>query len=66
MGRKIPERVVITVKDIENILGKSARAARKYMALLRRIYGKPSSQFITVEEFCAVSGLTEEQVKEFL
>ena len=66
MGRKIPERVIITSKDIENILGKSARAARKYMALLRRIYKKPAGQFITVEEFCAASGLTEEQVKGFL
>lgn len=65
MARKVPERVIIYTQDIQNILGKSARSARRYMARLRLMYEKERDQFITVEEFCAASGLSEEQVRMF-
>ncbi|WP_341840400.1 hypothetical protein [Chitinophaga caseinilytica] len=66
MVKKVPDRLIIYTQDIENILGKSARSARKYMSRLRKIFQKERGQFISVEEFCAASGLTEEQVRIFI
>lgn len=65
MAKKIPRSIIITTQDIQNILGKSPRTAVRYMARLREIDDKDHGQFITIEEFCAVSGLTWEQVSIF-
>ncbi len=66
MNKKIPERAVIYTKDIQNIMGKSPRSASKYMQILRRTLEKEEGEFVTVDEFCMVTGITHEVVRRYL
>lgn len=66
MVNKIPDRVVVYTKDIQNILGKSPRSAAKYMLKLRKILEKEEEEFVTVDEFCMITGVPLELVKGFL
>lgn len=65
MNKKVPQRVVITTKDIQNILGKGERSARELMQKLRAILKKAPGQYVTVTEFCELVGLTDEDVRGF-
>ncbi|WP_132052540.1 hypothetical protein [Pseudocnuella soli] len=62
----LPTRVTIYVKDVTNITGRSERTGRKLLALIRKANGKPPHAFVTVEEFCAFTGIREEAVRPFL
>ena len=60
------DRIIIYPKDIQRITGRSERYGR---LLLKRIKGhlrKDDHQFVSVEEFCAYTGLRYEQVMELL
>ena len=63
---KIPLRVVIYPKDVENITGLGDRAARKLIQKIKTGLGKPKNNFVTVKEFCACTGIDEELICEFL
>jgi len=63
---KIPLRVVIYVRDVENITGLRPRTAQKLLKTIRDKLGKPSTAFITVKDFVAYTGIEEDLVKEFL
>ena len=62
----IPNRIVIYVKDIQNITGRSERTSQKMMTAMRKKYNKKRGEFITAEEFCNHTGLKEEDVRPFL
>ena len=64
--RRIPDRIVIFARDIVNITGLSLRTAQRMIHKIRKIYGKPELQFVTIYEFCAVYGLHVEDVKLYL
>ena len=66
LSGKIPLRVVLYPKDVENITGRSDRTARKLLQTIRGAFGKSSHEFVTVKEFCAFTGIDEELVKDFL
>jgi len=63
---KIPLRVVLYPKDVENITGRSDRTARKLLQKIRLALGKSPDEFVTVKEFCTFYGIEEELVKDFL
>jgi len=63
---KIPLRVVIYPKDVQNITGLGDRAARKLIQNIKSGLGKSGSMFVTVQEFCACTGIPEELIKDFL
>jgi hypothetical protein len=63
---KIPLRVVIYPKDVQNITGLSDRAARKLIQNIKSALGKSSSMFVTVHEFCVCTGIPEDLIKDFL
>lgn len=65
MNKNTPRRMVITTKDITNILGKGERSARELMQKLRVVLKKEPEQYVTVAEFCRFVGLTEEEVRDF-
>ena len=62
----IPNRMVIYAKDIQNITGRSERAACKLLARIRQAYSKTRGAFVSVEEFCTYTGLRPEHVVLFL
>ena len=66
MDKNVPRRVVITTKDIQNILGICDRSARELMQKLRFMLEKGPEQYVTVAEFCRFVGLTEDEVQPFL
>lgn len=59
----MPLRVVIYAKDIQLITGKKERSARRLLEAVRRHYGKRRNALVTVREFCAYTGLQEEDVR---
>ena len=63
---KIPNRIVMTTKDIQLITGCSDRTARRMLARIRVKKGKGKRGLVSVEEFCEDTGLSEEEVKVFL
>jgi hypothetical protein len=64
--RKMPARVVLYSRDVENITGRSSRTCRKLLQKIRLALGKAPDEFVTVKEFCNFYGIGEELVKEFL
>ena len=64
--RKIPLRLVIYPKDVENITGRRDRTARKLLQKIRQALGKQTHEFITIKEFCLFTGINEQLVKDFL
>ncbi len=58
--------MVVHVKDVMTISGISKRSAQRWLAHIRRLHNKPVTAFVTVEEFCAFTGLKREQVIEYL
>jgi len=63
---KLPLRVVLYPKDVENITGRSDRTARKLLQKIRLALGKSPDEFVTVKEFCFFYGIQEELIKDFL
>jgi hypothetical protein len=59
-------RVVIYVKDIENITGRKPTAARKLLLNIRKKFEKKRNEFITVREFSLYTGIDEETVYDLL
>lgn len=64
--KKPLQRIVIYRKDVENITGLKAQAARKLLSGIREKLGKKGNEFVTVSEFCACTGLAEDKVLPFL
>ena len=64
--QKMPRRIVIYAKDVENMTGRKSRASRKLLQKIREKYGKDKDAFVTVKEFCLFTGIGEEEVTPFL
>jgi hypothetical protein len=54
--------MVIYPKDVQSIIGKTDRTARKLMKAMRKKLGKEKHQMISVREFCDYTGLPEDEV----
>ena len=59
-------RLMLSIKDIINITGKSRATAWRLSTAIKKRFNKGRYAYITVEEFCAFTGLKEEKVKLFL
>jgi hypothetical protein len=60
------DRIIIYPKDVQRITGKSERYGRMLLKRIKDHLQKDDHQFVSVEEFCAYTGLRNEQVTEFL
>lgn len=65
-SKKLPGRLVVYSKDIENITGLMPRTARKLLQRIRQAFGKPQGAFVTSKEFCLYTGIEEELVQDYL
>ncbi|MCH6236036.1 hypothetical protein [Cognataquiflexum rubidum] len=59
-------RCVIYPKDVQLITGKSERYGQELLTKIRDHYNKQPHQFITVQEFCAFSGIPLDEVEPYL
>jgi hypothetical protein len=66
LPQKIPPRIVIYAKDIQNITGRKERTARRLLAQIRLRLNKHSHELVTVKEFCNYTGIAEEEVRQYL
>ncbi len=66
LPQKMPKRIVIYAKDVENMTGRKPRTARKLLQQIRLKSGKQKDDFVTVREFCLFTGIEEDLVREFL
>jgi hypothetical protein len=66
LPKKIPHRIIIYSKDIENITGRNSRTARRFIKNIRLATGKTNQQPITIYDFCIYTGMDEELVKDYL
>lgn len=64
--KTLPNRIIIYTKDVINITGKKERTARNLLARIRKASGKSKGDFVTIEEFCAFTGIRPEHVITFL
>ena len=55
-------RVCIYPKDVQRITGKTYRQARLYLNKVKENLNKEPHQLVSIEEFCAFSGLQIEHV----
>jgi hypothetical protein len=63
---RIPLRVVLYPKDVENITGRGSRTCRRLLQKIRDACGKSRNEFVTVKEFCFYTGIKEDLVTDFL
>jgi hypothetical protein len=59
-------RMAIYAKDVERILGKSERAARTILNLIKKKLGKERHQPVSLLEFCSYMGMNPEEVSKYL
>jgi hypothetical protein len=63
---RIPDRVALYARDVQNITGRSPRTCQRIIQRIRQAYGKTSQGFVTREEFCAFCQIKEEIVMQYL
>ena len=63
---KIPHRIFIYPKDVENISGRCLRTCRTILQKIRIHYKKKPADPVTIKEFCEFMNIKEELVKDFL
>lgn len=66
LPQKIPSRIAIYAKDVQNITGRKPRTARRILSQIRRRYNKLPNEFVTAKEFCAFTGIKEDEVLPYL
>ena len=59
-------RLCVYPKDVQRITGKSERYGRMLLLKIREELKKKDHQFISIEEFCAYTGLKVDQVQSVL
>jgi hypothetical protein len=64
--KKIPGRILLYSRDIENITGKSRRTSQRLIQKIRQIYGDSGESFVTMKEVCKHLRLEEEDVMKFI
>jgi hypothetical protein len=63
---KMPDRIVIHTRDIQNIFGLAVRSAQREMIKLKNYTGRIKGEFVTVAEFCEYYRLDEDDIRPFL
>jgi hypothetical protein len=61
LPQKIPSRIAIYAKDVQNITGRKPRTARRILSQIRLRYNKLPSDYVTVKEFCAFTGIKKKK-----
>lgn len=62
----VPKRICIYPKDVQNITGRKDKTARRLLNKIKEKLGKTKDSFVTVQEFCQHTGITQEEVSKFM
>ena len=63
---RLTRRLVIHPKDIEELIGLSARGARQFILTMKKKLGKAREQFIYVHELSEYLQIEEQKIRELL
>ena len=63
LPQKKPSRIASYAKGVQNIIGRNPRTARRSLSQTRRRYNQLPSEYVTIKEFCAFTGIKEEKCK---
>jgi len=63
---KALKRICIYPRDIQRITGSSGKAACKLIREIKRQLDKPEAGLVTIREFCAYTGISEDEVERFI
>jgi hypothetical protein len=64
--RSVRNRIVLQTKDIMLITGKSERTSRRLLKEIRKSVRNSKVSFVSLEQFCAFTGMTREEVIPYL
>jgi hypothetical protein len=64
--RSVRNRIVLQTKDIMLITGKSERTSRRLLKEIRKYARNSKVSFVSLEQFCAFTGMTREEVIPYL
>jgi hypothetical protein len=64
--RSVRNRIVLQTKDIMLITGKSERTSRRMLKEIRKSARNSKVSFVSLEQFCAFTGMTREEVIPYL
>ena len=59
-------KIIIDVKDIQIVIGRSPRQCRRLLQKIKRYYHKEKHHLLTISEFCAFYNIPVEDVKRTL
>lgn len=59
-------RIVIYPKDVQLITGRGLRYAQRILRIIRKRLGKKEHQFVTLEESSEFSGLSVQDLEQYL
>ena len=59
-------RAVIYPQDVSRITGKSDRHGRLVLSRIKRLLSKEKHQMVSIDEFCAYTGLDPELVRQYI
>ena len=60
------QRMIIYPKDVQRITGRSEKYSRRLLGQIKIKFAKESHQFVSVDDFCQYTGLTQESVSRFI
>jgi hypothetical protein len=63
---RVPKRICIYSKDVQNITGRKEKTARRLLHTIKQKLGKSNDSFITIQEFCEHTGISQEEVSKFM
>jgi hypothetical protein len=63
---RVPKRICIYSKDVQNITGRKEKTARRLLQTIKQKLGKSNDSFITIQEFCEHTGISQEEVSKFM
>ena len=63
---KALKRICIYPKDVQRITGSFPKAAYRLMNDIKRQLEKPKDGLVSIREFCAYTGLGEDEVERFI
>ncbi|MBT1689162.1 hypothetical protein [Dawidia soli] len=59
-------RIILSIKDIQRLTGRSERQSRRILVAVRKKLGKQPRQPVSIQEYCRYTGLHEEDVARYL